>query len=205
MTDDWQNIGGTVQAGLVLSPMDMNVEHVFELQSVEPKMGVQTPFGIKDQIQLVFKEIGKEKDFHRVWVKFNLSFAEKSGLMGFISRASLRPVLPGITIKLGDYLEIGMKISSLVQARIDKKTGLPNGYYDFIPASIKPAGSLAMPKENPVVTQKPDATLANALLLAKGATSGTDAYFKLVEAKCPIELLQGFLVADKAGQIKYPI
>ena len=147
MTDDWRNRGGMVQAGLVLSPMNMNIEHVFELIEVKSKLGIQTPYGIKDKIQLIWKEVGVEKEAHRVWTEFNESYAEKSGLVGFISRASPKPVMPGITLKLGDYLELGMQIRTLVQARIDKKTGLPNGYYDFIPASIKPAGSIALPKE----------------------------------------------------------
>ena len=183
--------------------MNMNIEHVFELIEVKSKLGIQTPYGIKDKIQLIWKEVGVEKESHRVWTEFNESYAEKSGLMGFISRASPRPVVSGITIKLGDYLELGMQIRTLVQARIDKKTGLPNGYYDFIPASIKPAGSLALPKDP--IAQKPDVTLANILLLAKGAINSQDAYFKLVEAKSPVELVQQFLTADKAGIIKYPI
>lgn len=201
MSDDWRNRGGTVQAGIVLSPMNMNVEHVFGLIEVKSKLGVQTPYGIKDKIQLIWKEVTNDKESHRVWTEFNESYAEKSGLVGFISRASPKPIMPGVTIKLGDYLEIGMQIRTLVQARIDKKTGLPNGYYDFIPASIKPAGSLSLP----IPTQTHSATLANALLLAKGAKDSMDAYCKLTDQKAPSDLIALFIQADKLGQVKYPI
>lgn len=203
MTDDWQNIGGVVQQGFSLPPMDMNVEHVFELLEVKPKFQIQTKFGIKDKIQFIWQETGKpEKESHRVWIEFNKSFSEKSNLVAFISKASPKPVMPGSMVLLGEFMVIGMCIRAFVKARIGGD-GMPSGYYDFIPASIKPVGSLALPKEP--IAQKPDATLANILLLAHSATSSQEAYFKLAEAKCPPELIQQFLVADKAGIIKYPI
>ena len=105
-------------------------------------------------------------------------------------------------VLLGEFMAIGMQIRAFVKARIGAD-GMPSGYYDFIPASIKPAGSLTIAKEAPA--HNATATLTNALLNAKGATSGTDAYFKLVEAKCPADMIQQFLAADKAGTIKYPI
>ena len=203
MTGDWQNIGGVVQQGFSLPPMDMNSEHVFELLEVKPKFQTQTKFGIKDKIQFIWQECGKpEKESHRVWIEFNQSFSEKSNLIAFISKASPKPIIPGTTVLLGEFMVIGMRIRAFVKARIGAD-GMPSGYYDFIPASIKPAGSLSLPKDP--TTQKPDASLTNALLLAKGATSGTDAYFKLVEAKCAPDIIQQFLAADKAGTIKYPI
>ncbi|MDD3961299.1 MAG: hypothetical protein PHT77_05490 [Bacteroidales bacterium] len=198
---DWQNRGGVVQQGITLAPMDMNIEHTFELLSVDIKENVQTPYGIKNKVETVWKESDKDqKEAHRVWLKFNESYAEKSGLVGFIGKISPRPVIPGVNIKLGDYLAIGMRIKAMVQARIDKKTGLPSGYYDFIPASIKPANA----PQN-VLASESGASLANALLIARGARNSADAAFKLAEAKAPFEITNAFATADRNGKIEYPI
>jgi hypothetical protein len=179
-----------------LTPMDLNVSHVFELMSVEIKEGVTTKFGIKNQVVMVWKEAGKDKDYHRVWTKFNESYAEKSNLVAFLRRISVKPILPGIDIKLGDYLDLGMKISSMIKNRMDTQTGQPSGYYDFEPASIKPATEPQYGASG--------ATLADAIKAAKGATSAGDA-FGLMVGRVPNNIIQEFVAADKRGEIKYPI
>lgn len=199
MTTDWQNRGGTVNAGMQLAPLDLNKEHEFELMSVEVKEGVTTKFGIKNRVQMVWKEAGKDKDFHRIWTNFNESYNEKASLVAFLIKVSPRPIIPGTPIRLGDYLVIGMRIKTMVQARIDKVTSLPSGYYDFMPASIKPANASQAPSSAGSTT-----TLADALKLAQGAKSSGDA-FALLVGKVPNDIIQQFVAADKAGQIKYPI
>jgi hypothetical protein len=197
MTADWKNRGGTVSTGVVLTPMDMNVEHTFELTSIEIKEKVQTPYGIKDKVETIWSEVGKPKEnAHRVWLKFNESYADKSGLVAFIRRASPKPIIAGANIKLGDYLDLGMKIKVLVQARIDNKTGQPNGYYDFIPASIKP---LVEPQGRPS-----GASLADLMVIAKGCKSSGDV-FAVAYGKVSAEVIQEFIAADKAGKVVYPI
>ena len=199
MTTDWQNRGGTVNAGMQLAPLDLNKEHEFELMSVEVKEGVTTKFGIKNRVQMVWKEAGKDKDFHRIWTNFNESYNEKASLVAFLIKVSPRPIIPGTPIRLGDYLVIGMRIKTMVQARIDKVTSLPSGYYDFMPASIKPANASQTPS-----SAGSTATLADAMVIAKGAKSSGDA-FALLVGKVPNDIIQQFVAADKAGQITYPI
>ena len=101
-------------------------------------------------------------------------------------------------LKLGEYMQLGMKIRVMVQARIDKKTGLPNGYYDFIPASIKPAMD-----QREIVFASP--ALANALLLAKGAKNHQEAMNLLTQAKAPKECVLALFQAHLDGKVDYPI
>ena len=197
MTGDWQNRGGTVTTGIVLTPMDLNIEHQFELTDVESKLKQSTPYGIKDQILFTFTELGVPKESaHRVWLKFNESYTEKSNLVAFIKKVSSKPILPGVAIKLGEHLAVGMKVKVLVQARISKDTGQPSGYYDFIPASIKPATETRGGASG--------ATIADALVIAKGAKTSGDAFAVMV-GKVPNNIIQEFVAADKRGEIKYPI
>ena len=195
MTIDWKQRGGQVNAGMQLDPLDLNREHTFELMSVEIQEGVTTKFGIKNKVKMVWKESGKDKDYHRVWMNFNESYAEKSSLIAFLKKASPKPILPGATVKLGDYLDLGMKIRVILKSRIDTQTGQPSGYYDFEPASIKPASPAGA---------TPQMSLADAMVIARGAASAGDA-FALMVGKVPNETIQAFVAADKAGQIKYPI
>jgi hypothetical protein len=196
MTIDWKQRGGQVNAGMQLPPMDLNKEHLFELLSVEIQEGVTTKFGLKNKVKMVWKEAGKEKDYHRVWVNFNESYAEKSNLVAFLKRASPKVIVSGVDIKLGDYLDIGMQIKAMLQARMDTKTGQPSGYYDFVPASIRPATLL--PSASSV-------TVLQALSkYAVGAKSSREA-FGLLVGKVPNELIQEFIAVDKRGEIKYPI
>lgn len=195
MTVDWKQRGGQVNAGMQLAPLDLNKEHVFELMSVEIQEGVTTKFGIKNKVKMVWKESGKDKDYHRVWTNFNESYAEKSNLVAFLKKVSPRPIMPGADIKLGDYLDLGMKIKVILKSRIDTQTGQPSGYYDFEPASIK---------SMPVQAHQSTVTLADAIAAAKGATSAGDA-FGLMVGKIPNDIIQQFVAADKSGQIKYPI
>ena len=196
MTGDWRQRGGQVNAGMQLAPMDLNKEHIFELMSVEIKEGVTTKFGIKNKVNLVWKEAGKDKDYHRVWTNFNESYAEKSSLIAFLRKASPKPILPGVEIKLGDYLDIGMKVRVILKSRIDTQTGQPSGYYDFEPASIKP---LAEPQGG-----VSGGTLADLMVLAKGCKSAGDV-FAIAYGKVPGNVIQEFVAADKAGKVVYPI
>lgn len=203
MTDNWQNRGGMVNAGMQLAPIDLNREHMFELMSVAIQEGVTTKFGIKTKVKLVWKEADKTEGFHRVWIQFNESYAEKSNLVKFLTSVSGKPILPGVPTTLGDHLYIGMKIKAMVQARIDVKTGLPSGYYDFMAASIKPGCSLTTSQStSPAVT--PSEKVAKALSFAKGAANAGDA-FGLMVGKVPQDCVQEFMAADKRGEIKYPI
>ena len=200
MTDTWQTRGGMVNAGMQLAPLDLNREHLFELMSVNIQEGVPTKFGIKTKVKLVWKEADKTEAYHRVWIQFNESYAEKSNLVKFLSSVSGKPIIPGVPTTLGDHLYLGMKIKAMIQARIDKDKGVPSGYYDFISASIKPGGALTLAK-----TQQPQTNMMESISrLAKGAKTSGDV-FGLLIGKVPQDTIQEFLSADKRGEIQYPI
>lgn len=200
MTDNWQNRGGKTTAAPMLVPLDLNKEHVFELVSIDFQDGVTETYKGKTQTvnkcKMVWKEADKEKDFHRVWFNANEFYTEKSNLMKFLMAASGKPFVAGVEVKIGDFLTEHHRIKARVTARINKDTGAPNGYYDFIPASIKPATETHCGASAE--------GLAKALEIAKGAANAGDA-FALLIGKVPSEVVQEFVAADKAGQVRYPI
>jgi hypothetical protein len=200
MTGDWRQRGGDAAAPVQLPPMDLNKEHFFELMSVDFQDGVQETYEGKtktvNKIKMVFKEAGKDKDYHRVWMNFNEYYTEKSNLMKFLLAASGKPFVAGIHVTLGDFLQDHHKIHVMLKARFNAQTGLPSGYYDFIPASIKPAtesqGGVS------------GVTLVDLMTIAKGCKSAGDV-FALAYGKVPANIIQEFVAADKRGEIKYPI
>jgi hypothetical protein len=196
---DWQTRGGTVQASVQLPPMDLNKEHVFELLEVRVEEGVTTKFGVKTKVKMVWKESGKETEFHRIWISFNESYSEKSNLVAFLTKVSPNPPAMGKDIKLGDHLAIGMRIRAMVKARIDPATGQPNGFYDFVSASIK--------RFNAIDTQPQTSTasLLNARLLTKRAKDRTEALDMLAKANAPKEVVLAFFNADLTNEIVYPV
>ena len=50
-----------------------------------------------------------------------------------------------------------------------------------------------------------DITVSNILQAIKGAETGKEALLKLVYADAPVGTIQIFFIADKSGQIKYPV
>jgi hypothetical protein len=200
MTGDWRNRGGDAAAMVQLPPMDLNKEHMFELMTVDFQDGVQETYEGKtktvNKIKMVFKEAGKDKDYHRVWMNFNEYYTEKSNLMKFLLAASGKTFVPGVHVTLGDFLQEHHKIRVMLKARFNATTGQPSGYYDFVPASIKPATE---PQQG-----ASGATLADALVIAKGAKTSGDAFAVMV-GKVPNNIIQEFVAADKRGEIKYPI
>lgn len=204
MTGDWQNRGGQTQASApLLPPMDLNIVHQFELVSIDFQDGVTETYKgvskIVNKCKMVWKEAGKEKDFHRVWVNVNEFYSEKSNMMKFLMAASGKPFVAGVTVKIGDYLGEHHRIKARVKARINKETGEPNGYYDFVPESIKPA------VDPQLASSKPDASLANALLLAKGASDFNTAMSLLKSARASKEVTMALFQANLDGKVTFPI
>lgn len=200
MTTDWRNRGGTTQATPILEPMDLNKEHVFELVSIDFQDGVTENYKGKTQTvnkcKMTWKEADKETGYHRVWFNANEFYSEKANLMKFLVAASGKPFVAGIPVTIGDFLQEHHRIKARVSARINKETGEPNGYYDFIAASIKPAT-----ESHGGASGK---TLEDAIKIAKGAKSAGDA-FALLVGKVPNDIIQAFVAADKRGEIAYPV
>lgn len=201
MTTDWQNRGGTPQTFAKLPPMDLNLEHEFELTEVQAKDNVPdtyNPGKTVNKIITVWKEVNKPiNEAHKIYAEFNEYYSEKASLMKFLCRVTGKPFVPGVHVKLGEYLTIGMRIKARVIAKYNKETGEPTGNYKFA-EGIKPA----LPQ--PVgITYGVD--LQNALLIARGAQNATDAAYKLAEARAPKELTDAFQRAVQQGSVTFPI
>jgi len=203
---DWKNRGGETTASVQLPPMDLNREHIFELVTLEIQEGVTETYEgeskIVNKVKMIWKESGKDKDFHRVWLTFNEFYSEKSNLMKFLLAASGKVFVPNVKVTLGDFLTERHLIKVMLKARFDKIKGTPNGYYDFIPASIKPI-SASQPPASP---QSGDTSvlLANAMLIVHGCEDAMSATQRLFDAQCKAEVVQAFMQANKEGKITYP-
>jgi hypothetical protein len=146
-----------------------------------------------------------------------LNFAEDDSYRSAIIRFFYRighPLKEGIEPDWNNYFVIGMRFRSRVVVGVDIKEGkkVPNHkYYIDIPTCrpllpIDTAGeSFDQQTQAPAQLQKPDASLANALLLAKGAKDGQEGLQKLKAANAGPELTKVFFNADLDGKINYPI
>lgn len=110
-----------------------------------------------------------------------------------------------------EYFVVGMRFRARVVVGTEKKsdgTKVSNGrYYLDVPTCRKLLpGDTAGETFAPATPEtKPDSSLANALLLAKGAKDRTQALDALANAKAPKELTLAFFNADLTGTIIYPI
>jgi len=203
---DWKNRGGETTASIQLPPMDLNREHIFELVTLEIQEGVTETYEgeskIVNKVKMIWKESGKDKDFHRVWLTFNEFYSEKSNLMKFLLAASGKVFVPNVKVTLGDFLTERHLIKVMLKARFDKIKGTPNGYYDFIPASIKPISA----SQSPASPQSGDSSvlLANAMLIVHGCEDAMSATQRLFDAQVKPEVVQVFMAANKEGKITYP-
>jgi len=203
---DWKNRGGETTASIQLPPMDLNREHIFELVTLEIQEGVTETYEgeskIVNKVKMIWKESGKDKDFHRVWLTFNEFYSEKSNLMKFLLAASGKVFVPNVKVTLGDFLTERHLIKVMLKARFDKIKGTPNGYYDFIPASIKPISASQSPASP--ATGDSSVLLANAMLIVHGCEDAMSATQRLFDAQCKAEVVQAFMQANKEGKITYP-
>ncbi len=108
------------------------------------------------------------------------------------------------------YFIVGMRFRSRIKIGYDKLPAggkIPNGRYWLDgPTCRKLLASDTAGEDFQTPTQlKPDATLPNALLLAKGAKDGHEALNKLKQANATKELTMAFFNADLEGKVTYPI
>jgi hypothetical protein len=108
------------------------------------------------------------------------------------------------------YFIVGMRFRSRIKIGYDKTpTGVKvvNGRFWLDgPTCRKLLASDTAGEDFQTPAQlKPDASLANALLLAKGAKDGHEALNKLKQANATKELTMAFFNADLEGKVTYPI
>lgn len=143
--------------------------------------------------------------------KLNFSEDEsfRSAIIRFFHKIG-HPLHEGIEPNWVDFFVVGMRFRCRVVVGTDVKEGkkIPNHkYYIDIPTCrpLLPTDTAgeSFAVEPPI--QKPDPSLANALLLAKGSKDRTQALDALAKANAPKELTIAFFNADLADRIKYPI
>lgn len=196
---DWRQRGGKMTEFKPLPPLNLNNQHTFALTKVEVRDQQQTKFGLKNKVLFTWQECGVPKEqAHRVWYNCNESYTEKSSLIKFLQLVSGKKIVGAVEdVKLGDFVELGIEIVSLVKPRIDKEGKLTT-YYDFIMESIRPA---AAAKQAPI--GKP-AGVEQIKLLIKGSADKDTAMISLLDASQSSETIQTFLTMVRNGIITFP-
>ena len=175
---------------------------VKSFQQMKKINGKETVINV-DKAICIFEEEVTHNEVISLMRVDSLNFSEEDAYESAIIRFFRKiqhPLREGVEPNWDEYFVVGMRFRSRVVVGKDGDKKPNNKYYLDVP-TCRPLGA----SQTVAPAQKPDATLTNALLLAKGATSGTDAYFKLVEAKCPPDMIALFVQADKLGQVNYPI
>ena len=136
-------------------------------------------------------------------LNFSDDDAFESAIIRFFRKIQ-HPLREGVEPNWDDYFVTGMRFRArVVMGKDQNKKSVVGKYYLDVPTCrpLLPSDK----NDGTPAPAKPDATLANALLVAHGAKNSQDAYFKLIEAKMPTDLIALFIQADKLNQIQYPI
>jgi hypothetical protein len=155
-----------------------------------------------DKAICVFEEETTKNEVLSMMRVDSLNFSDddafESAIIRFFRKIQ-HPLKEGIEPNWDEYFVVGMRFRARVAMGKDQnKKPVIGKYYLDVP-TCRPIGATTSPSETYT------ATLANACLLAKGAKNSQDAYFKLVDAKAPSELIALFVQADKLNQIQFPI
>ena len=136
----------------------------------------------------------------------SLNFSEdeafESGIVRFFKKIKA-PLPEAGDIEWGNHFLVGMRFRGrVVVGKDDKKA--PNGKYFLDVPTCRPI--LPSDKnDGTATTPKPDASLANALLLAKGAKTHQEAMDKLQSAGAPKEIVMALFQANLDGKVTFPI
>ena len=175
---------------------------VKSFQQMKKINGKETVINV-DKAICIFEEEVTHNEVISLMRVDSLNFSEEDAYESAIIRFFRKiqhPLREGVEPNWDEYFVVGMRFRSRVVVGKDGDKKPNNKYYLDVP-TCRPLGAT----QTTAPAQKPDATLTNALLLAKGATNSQDAFFKLADAKAPSELIALFIQADKLGQVKYPI
>jgi hypothetical protein len=143
-------------------------------------------------------------------LNFSDEDAFRSAIIKFFQKIG-HPLPENVYPDWKQFFVVGMRFRSRVAVGMDRSPAghkTPNGHYyldvptcrKLLPSDID--GSVSS-TQGPA--PKPSGTLANALLLAKGAVDLSDALFKLKNTNAPQELIKAFVEADVDNKITYPI
>jgi hypothetical protein len=176
-----------------------------------------------------FSQIKEKKDGTRVTVKIDKAICEfeeqttKNQVLAFFRVDSLNfsedesfesaivrffkkikhPLPEGVSPNWDEYFVVGMRFRGrVVIGRGDDKK--PNGKYFLDVPTVRPL----LPQDKgdaPATSQDASATLANALLLAKGSKTHQEAMDKLQSAGAPKELVMALFQANLDNKITFPI
>jgi hypothetical protein len=189
-------------------------EYVFKLntfprvktmqQMKKGKDGVERPVNVDKAICEFQEEVTGNivLAFFRVdSLNFSTEESFESAIIRFFRKIG-SPLVEGIEPVWEEKFLVGMRFRGRVQIDkgADKK---PDGKYYLDVPTCRPI--LASDKFQNDSASKPDGSLANALLLCKGAKNATEAAFMLAEQKAAFEVTNAFATAERNGAIKYPI
>jgi len=142
------------------------------------------------------------KSYFRVdSLNFSEDEAFESGIVRFFKK--IKAPLPETgDINWTDHFLVGMRFRGRVAVGVDDKK-VPNGKYFLDIPTCRPI--LPSDKSDGTTSSKPDASLANALLLAKGSQTHQEAMDKLQNAGASKEVVMALFQAHLDGKVKYPI
>lgn len=134
----------------------------------------------------------------------------ESGVIRFFKKIK-HPLVEGIVPNWDEYFVPGMRFRArvVVKTKVDKDKNVITSYYLDVP-TVRPllpsdkAGE-DFAKETPAQTTTSDGTLANALLLAKGAKDFNSAMDMLKAAGCSKEVAMALFNANLDGKVTFPI
>jgi hypothetical protein len=233
MTDQQQSLAGyrgkVQEPGEFANPnegksfLNANDEYILQLTKFPHRISQKQPKEKRDGTKY-FEDVEKavcefeERDSKNIVTAFfridKLNFADEdaytSAAIRFFQKIG-NPLPENVYPDWTQYFIVGMRFRSRVVVGMDKSpsgTKTPNGrYYLDVPTCRKllPSDTAGESFAKDTQPQTSTASLSNALLLAKGAPNRQEAIMKILEASGSTEFMQAFIVADKAGQIKYPI
>ena len=163
-----------------------------------------------DKAICVFEEETTKNEVLSMMRVDSLNFSEddafESAIIRFFRKIQ-HPLREGIEPNWDDYFVTGMRFRGrVVMGKDQNKKSVIGKYYLDIP-TCRPLLPSDKTDGGQTSTEPPSngALLANAMIIVHGCTNGYDAFQRLTDAKVKPEVVQAFLSADKAGQIKYPI
>ncbi len=136
-------------------------------------------------------------------INFSEDESFDSGIVRFFRKIG-HPLIDGQEPKWEDYFVVGMRFRSRVVVDRERDANKkPTGkYFLDVPTCRKLMASDMTEQPEP---PKPDGTLLNALLIAKGAKDHNEAMDKLNAAGASKELAMALFNANLDGLVKYPI
>lgn len=176
-----------------------------EINGVKTSVSFKVETAVCEFVEKITKNIVVA--FFRV-DSLNFSDEEKfeSGVIRFFKKIK-HPLVDGVDPKWEDYFIVGMRFRARVVVKKDKE-GKPTGtYYLDVPTCrpLLPSDKAGEDFARDTPTAKPDATLDNALLLAKGAKDFNTAMDMLKAAGSSKEVAMALFNANLDGKVTFPV